>query len=265
MKDFRDKCIGKRELIGTFAAIPHPVAMEVMAQAGPDFVCIDWEHAPDRPRPIENLVRAADVHGVPAMVRVPGHAPEAIAAALDSGARGVLVPRVSTAAQARGRGEGVALSAAGRARRRARPRRRLRLPHLRLSGRRQRVRSSSRCRSRPPKGSPMSTRSRRPKASTWSSSARATSPCRSTRSGRHGAAEARQGHRDDHRRRAEARQDRRHLLRQAGGCRQMGGQGRQLLHPGQRHDVPRRRRRGRRCAAARNGLKAGRRQAEASG
>ena len=34
------------------------------------------------------------------MVRVPGHAPEAIAAALDSGARGVLVPRVSTAAQA---------------------------------------------------------------------------------------------------------------------------------------------------------------------
>ena len=34
------------------------------------------------------------------MVRVPGHGPEAIAAALDSGARGVLVPRVSTAAQA---------------------------------------------------------------------------------------------------------------------------------------------------------------------
>jgi 4-hydroxy-2-oxoheptanedioate aldolase len=34
------------------------------------------------------------------MVRVPGHAPEAIAAALDAGAAGVLVPRVSTAAQA---------------------------------------------------------------------------------------------------------------------------------------------------------------------
>ena len=49
---------------------------------------------------IENLVRACDVHGVPAMVRVPGHAPEEIAAALDSGARGILVPRVSTAAQA---------------------------------------------------------------------------------------------------------------------------------------------------------------------
>jgi 4-hydroxy-2-oxoheptanedioate aldolase len=35
------------------------------------------------------------------MVRVPGHAPEAIAAALDAGAGGVIVPRVSTAEQAR--------------------------------------------------------------------------------------------------------------------------------------------------------------------
>ena len=70
------------------------------AQSGLDFICIDWEHAQIARDTIENLVRAADVHRVPAIVRVPGHAPEAIAAALDSGARGVLVPRVSTAAQA---------------------------------------------------------------------------------------------------------------------------------------------------------------------
>jgi 4-hydroxy-2-oxoheptanedioate aldolase len=100
MSDFREKCIGKARLIGTFAAIPHPVAVEVTAQAGLDFICIDWEHAQIAREMIENLVRAADVHAVPAMVRVPGHAPEAIAAALDSGARGVLVPRVSTATQA---------------------------------------------------------------------------------------------------------------------------------------------------------------------
>ena len=100
MTDFRERCIGKANLVGTFAAIPHPVAIEVMAQSGPDFLCIDWEHAQIARDTIENMVRAADVHRVPAMVRVPGHAPEAIAAALDSGARGVLVPRVSTAAQA---------------------------------------------------------------------------------------------------------------------------------------------------------------------
>jgi 4-hydroxy-2-oxoheptanedioate aldolase len=100
MTDFRQRCITATKLVGTFAAIPHPVAVEVMAAAGPDFLCIDWEHAQIARDAIENMVRAADIHRVPAIVRVPGHAPEAIAAALDSGAQGVLVPRVSTVAQA---------------------------------------------------------------------------------------------------------------------------------------------------------------------
>jgi 4-hydroxy-2-oxoheptanedioate aldolase len=100
MSDFRQKCTGKQNLVGSFAAIPHAVAVEVMALAGFDFLCIDWEHAQISRDAIENMVRAADIHGVPAMVRVPGHQPEAIAAALDSGAQGVLIPRISTAAQA---------------------------------------------------------------------------------------------------------------------------------------------------------------------
>lgn len=100
MSEFRQKCTGKTSLIGSFAAIPHPVAVEVMAQSGLDFLCIDSEHAQISRDMIETMVRAADVHRVPAVVRVPGHAPEAIQAALDSGAQGVLVPRVSTAAQA---------------------------------------------------------------------------------------------------------------------------------------------------------------------
>ena len=75
--------------------------------------------------------------------------------------------------------QGGALSAAGRARRRAWAGRRLRLSHLRISRRRQCGRSSSRFRSRPPKGLPMSPRSRRRKASTWSSSVPATSRYRS--------------------------------------------------------------------------------------
>lgn len=100
MTSFRGKCVDRTRLVGTFAAIPHPVAVEVTAQARPDFICIDWEHAQIARDAIENLVRAADINGVPAMVRVPGHAPEAIAAALDSGARGVLVPRVSSGEQA---------------------------------------------------------------------------------------------------------------------------------------------------------------------
>lgn len=100
MKGFRDSTIAGKRLVGTFAEIPHPVAIEVTALAKPDFVCVDWEHGQIARDQIENLLRACDIHRVPAMVRVPGHAPEEIAAALDSGARGVLAPRVSTAAQA---------------------------------------------------------------------------------------------------------------------------------------------------------------------
>lgn len=101
MTGFRQKCIGFEHVVGTFSAIPHPVAVEVTAAAGLDFLCIDWEHSQiDRER-IEDLVRAADVHRVPAMVRVPGHAPESIAAVLDAGAAGVLVPRISSAVQAK--------------------------------------------------------------------------------------------------------------------------------------------------------------------
>lgn len=102
MSGFRQKCIAGTGVVGTFASIPHPASVEVCAQAGFDFLCIDWEHSQIARDGLENLIRAADVHGVPAMVRVPGHGPEAIAAALDSGAHGVLVPRVSSAEQARG-------------------------------------------------------------------------------------------------------------------------------------------------------------------
>jgi 4-hydroxy-2-oxoheptanedioate aldolase len=101
MSEFRNKCLERARLIGTFAAIPHPVAVEVTASAGPDFICIDAEHGQIGRELIENLIRAADIHRVPAIVRVPGHAPESIAGVLDAGAAGVLVPRVSTAAQAK--------------------------------------------------------------------------------------------------------------------------------------------------------------------
>ncbi len=99
--NFRQRAIAGEPLIGPFAAIPHPVAIEVVAATGPDFLCIDAEHSQIGRERLEDLIRAGDVHGVPVMVRVPGHAPEQIAAALDAGAAGVLVPRVSTAIEAR--------------------------------------------------------------------------------------------------------------------------------------------------------------------
>lgn len=100
MQTFRERGRSGEMLTGTFVAIPHPVAVEITARAGLDFVCLDWEHAQFSRDALENLTRAAEAGGAAAMVRVPGNLPEAIAAALDAGASGVLVPRVSSAEEA---------------------------------------------------------------------------------------------------------------------------------------------------------------------
>ncbi len=101
MTTLRSRTLAGERIIGTFSAIPHPVAVEVCASSGFDFICLDWEHGQfDRGR-IEDLLRAAEVKRKPALVRVPSLGSEHIAFALDSGASGVLIPRISTAEQAR--------------------------------------------------------------------------------------------------------------------------------------------------------------------
>ncbi|MFN3644956.1 MAG: HpcH/HpaI aldolase family protein [Gemmobacter sp.] len=87
-------------LRGPFLAVPSPMVVEIACGSFPDFVCIDMEHGPIDPSTGEGMVRAAAVHRVAALVRVPGNDPVAIAQALDWGAAGVLVPRVNSAAEA---------------------------------------------------------------------------------------------------------------------------------------------------------------------
>lgn len=88
-------------LRGPFLAVPSPMVVELACGALPDFVCVDLEHGAINPETAENMLRAAAVHGVAALVRVPGVEPVAIGQALDWGAAGVLVPRVNSAAEAR--------------------------------------------------------------------------------------------------------------------------------------------------------------------
>lgn len=88
-------------LAGPFLAVPSPMVMEIACAARPDFVCIDMEHGPISPTMAEDMLRAAALWHVPALVRVPGPDAVAIGQALDSGAAGVLVPRVSSAEEAR--------------------------------------------------------------------------------------------------------------------------------------------------------------------
>lgn len=86
-------------LIGSFVSIAHPAVVEILAGAGFEFVCIDSEHGVFDPKDVEEMIRAGDAAEVPVLVRVPGVGPE-IGRALDSGAVGVIVPRVESAADA---------------------------------------------------------------------------------------------------------------------------------------------------------------------
>jgi 4-hydroxy-2-oxoheptanedioate aldolase len=87
-------------VIGTFVGIGSPASVEILARRGFDPVCIDSEHTALGAELIEHMIRAADAGGAAALVRVPGIGPE-IGRALDSGALGIVVPRIETAEQAR--------------------------------------------------------------------------------------------------------------------------------------------------------------------
>lgn len=87
-------------LLGTFITIYAPDLVESMGSSGFDFVCLEGEHSAYGMAQLENLIRAANVAELPALVRVEELGPE-IARVLDMGAAGVVVPRIETVEEAR--------------------------------------------------------------------------------------------------------------------------------------------------------------------
>ena len=84
-------------LYGCFLRYPDPGLTELLALQGFDFLVLDGEHGTMEPRDCENMVRGADVRGVPTLVRVPVNEPPVILRFMDTGALGVHVPLVSSA------------------------------------------------------------------------------------------------------------------------------------------------------------------------
>jgi 4-hydroxy-2-oxoheptanedioate aldolase len=87
-------------LTGTFVQSPDPGACEFLGRLGFDLLCLEGEHSAMGVETVQRLVAAADLAPVPALVRVAGNEPIAIAAALDAGAAGIVVPRIDSGADA---------------------------------------------------------------------------------------------------------------------------------------------------------------------
>ena len=85
---------------GIFSKTLDSAFVEAAGHAGLDFIILDTEHGPSGWETIHNHVRAARMTMMAPVVRVNGLDPHAIGAALDSGADGVQVPNITTAAQA---------------------------------------------------------------------------------------------------------------------------------------------------------------------
>ncbi len=74
----------------------NPALVEILGASGFDFVSLDMEHSATSWRELEEMARAADVHGLTALARVVTNDPIEIMKALDRGVDGVIVPHIAT-------------------------------------------------------------------------------------------------------------------------------------------------------------------------
>ncbi len=86
--------------VGTWVSAADPTIAEVLAGSGVDFLAIDGEHGVVDVGSLGAVLAAVRPYGIPTLFRVAENEQARIQHALDSGAGGVIVPRVRSAADA---------------------------------------------------------------------------------------------------------------------------------------------------------------------
>lgn len=99
---FRERLAASdRALIGVWACSGSPLVTEVAAGSGVDWLLIDMEHSANTLESTLVQLQVAAAYPVAPLVRVPWNDPVAIKQVLDLGAQNIIVPMVSSAAEAR--------------------------------------------------------------------------------------------------------------------------------------------------------------------
>jgi 2-dehydro-3-deoxyglucarate aldolase/4-hydroxy-2-oxoheptanedioate aldolase len=98
---------------GTWVKLGTLETLEMLAIAGFDFVVVDMEHAPHTLESAYRLIVSAQGFGMRALVRLPDSDGALVQRILDSGADGVLVPRVRNVAEAQAVASGLRFSPDG--------------------------------------------------------------------------------------------------------------------------------------------------------
>ncbi|MGY2235292.1 HpcH/HpaI aldolase family protein [Pseudomonas gingeri] len=92
--------LGVGEVVhGLISSIPSPAAIELIAEAGFDFVIIDMEHVLINPETVEHMIRTAEAYDLTPLVRVADLDPKTLLRLLDGGAQGIVLPMVECPVQ----------------------------------------------------------------------------------------------------------------------------------------------------------------------
>lgn len=94
---FKKKLIEKDLLLGTILTLPSTEIVEIVCQAGLDWLFIDLEHSALSIREAQLMLQVAGPE-IPGLIRVPSHDETWMKKALDSGAAGIIVPQVNSVA-----------------------------------------------------------------------------------------------------------------------------------------------------------------------
>ncbi len=96
----KERLASGKPSIGSWLNLESPLAAEVMASVGFNWLVVDAEHGPYDISSIANSFRAIEARGALPLVRVWDHDPVTTARVLDAGAWGIVYPHVSTPEQA---------------------------------------------------------------------------------------------------------------------------------------------------------------------
>lgn len=96
MVTFKERLQRGDRMFGPFLNMNYPAVVEIAGLAGFDFAIIDNEHGEISLEGTVDLIRAAKLANIPAIVRVYEGNPELIDKALDLGADGVQIPNVGS-------------------------------------------------------------------------------------------------------------------------------------------------------------------------
>jgi 4-hydroxy-2-oxoheptanedioate aldolase len=97
---WRERLKSGQPLLATFSIIPAVEVVELVGLSGFDAIILDLEHGAHGSEALGPLILAAKARGIYPLVRVRSSEPTEIAAALDAGAAGVIVPQIGSLAEA---------------------------------------------------------------------------------------------------------------------------------------------------------------------